>query len=196
MGWGWRGSGACALLGRLRLLKAHADHASIPRRATVAVAPAKPTAFVAGAAKIKEDDFPDLAVAAKVKESKKDKKKKAAKQTLSLTDFLKSDVGGGVPTAFGASRRLGASGGGGGDVDVRSLPTAPRPRAEGEESAGPMGGGFREYGGETRGAAPCALDASSVSCCAVQNALVPCCAGHKAGCWECAKHRWWSVWQG
>ncbi|PSC72851.1 eukaryotic translation initiation factor 4B1-like [Micractinium conductrix] len=119
--------------------------------AAVAVAPAKPTAFVAGAAKIKEDDFPDLAVAAKVKESKKDKKKKAAKQTLSLTDFLKSDVGGGVPTAFGASRRLGASGGGGGDVDVRSLPTAPRPRAEGEESAGPMGGGFREYGGGRRG---------------------------------------------
>lgn len=98
-------------------------------------------------AKVKDDDFPDLAAAAKVKESKKDKKKKEAKQKLSLTDFLKSGPGGssGAVPAFGAR---GSSRGG--DVDLMSLPTAPRQRAEGEEPAGrPLGGGFREYGGET-----------------------------------------------
>lgn len=95
-------------------------------------------------AKAAQDDFPDLAAAAKVKESKKDKKKKESKQKLSLTDFLKSDVGGGSTAAFGAARR----GGGGGDVDLLSLPTAPRPRAEGEEPAGPrLGGAFGGFGG-------------------------------------------------
>lgn len=98
-----------------------------------------PSAFPALGAK--DDDFPDLSVAAKVKESKKDKKKKKEKQVLSLTDFLKSDVGGAAP-AFGSRR------GGGGDVDLLSLPTAPRPRAEGEEPAGrPLGGAFGGYGG-------------------------------------------------
>lgn len=83
-----------------------------------------------------------------MKESKKDKKKKEAKQKLSLTDFLKSDVGGGSTAAFGAGRR----GGGGGDVDLLSLPTAPRPRAEGEEPAGPrLGGAFGGFGGREGG---------------------------------------------
>lgn len=97
---------------------------------------------------VKEDDFPDLSVAAKVKESKKEKKKK---QVLSLGEFMKSDVGGGssVP-AFGSRR-----GGGGGDIDLSSLPTAPRPRVEGEEAPSRhLGGGFREYGGEARGGGP------------------------------------------
>ena len=102
-----------------------------------------PAAFpVLGKPLVKEDDFPDLAAAAKVKESKKEKKKK---QVLSLSEFMKSDVGGGssVP-AFGSRR-----GGGGGDIDLSSLPTAPRPRAEGEEAPSRhLGGGFREYGGE------------------------------------------------
>ncbi len=53
---------------------------------------AAPTAWVVG--KAKEEDFPDLAAAAKVKEIRKEKKKKAAKQTLSLNDFLKSVPGG------------------------------------------------------------------------------------------------------
>ncbi|EFN58747.1 hypothetical protein CHLNCDRAFT_140448 [Chlorella variabilis] len=92
-----------------------------------------PTLGNAGKA-VADDDFPDLSVAAKVKESKK--KKKAPKQTLSLTDFLKSDVGGGPGLG---SRR-------GGDVDILSLPT--RPRGEGEERPDrPLGGGFRDYGG-------------------------------------------------
>ena len=92
---------------------------------------------------MKEDDFPDLSVAAKVKESKKEKKKK---QTMNLSEFLKGDVGGGAAAvpAFGSRR-----GGGGGDVDLMSLPTAPRQRVEGEEAPSRhLGGGFREYGGE------------------------------------------------
>lgn len=98
----------------------------------------------------KEDDFPDLAAAAKVKETKKDKKKKEAKkQVLSLTDFLKSDTGGSSRGGFGPAARRG-----GGDIDLMSLPTAPRPRAEGEEPSGGrnIGGGFREYGGSRDGA--------------------------------------------
>ncbi len=89
---------------------------------------------------VADDDFPDLSVAAKVKDSKK--KKKPAKQTLSLSDFLKSgDGGSAAPTAFGSRR--GATGG---DVDLLSLPT--RPRGEGEERPDrPLGGGFRDYGG-------------------------------------------------
>jgi hypothetical protein len=105
---------------------------------------------------VKEDDFPDLAAAAKVKETRKDKKKKATKQVLSLNEFLKSDVGGGGPL-LGAGRR-------GGDVDILSLPTAPRPRAEGEERPDrPLGGGFREYGGREGEAANC-RDAEMPAC--------------------------------
>lgn len=77
-----------------------------------------------------EQEFPSLGAAATVKETKKDKKKK---QTMSLADF----VGGGT----GASRR------GIPDDSLLSLPTAPRPRAEGEEPSEPqLGGGFRGYG--------------------------------------------------
>lgn len=100
---------------------------------------APPSAFPALGAK--GDDFPDLAAAAKVKETRKDKKKKATKQVLSLQEFLNSDIGGSGPPLGGGRR-------GGGDVDILSLPTAPRPRGEGEERPDrPLGGGFREYGG-------------------------------------------------
>ncbi len=67
-----------------------------------------------------------------VKETKKDKKKK---QTMSLTEFMKGGVG--------ASRRND-------DQILMNLPTAPRGRAPGE--APPergMGGGFRDYGGQS-----------------------------------------------
>lgn len=112
-----------------------------PRPTCRLVAAPPPAAFPALGAKVKEDDFPDLMAASKVKESKKDKKKKEAKQKLSLTDFLKSDGGSSGGIGIGARR--------GGDVDLMSLPTAPRQRAEGEEPSrgGPLGGGFREYGG-------------------------------------------------
>jgi hypothetical protein len=147
--------------------------------AAAPVAPPAPTAFLAGKARAADDDFPDLAAAAKVKESKKDKKKKESKnkQTLSLTDFLKSDVGGvgGGGGAFRPSRGGGLGGGGGGgsgggDVDLLSLPTAPRPRVEGEERPERgMGGGFREYGGNREGAwCGAAPAASCCSACTMQ----------------------------
>lgn len=117
-----------------------------PPAACLPPAAPPPAAFpVLGKPLVKEDDFPDLAAAAKVKESKKEKKKK---QVLSLNEFLKSDVGGGAPAPAFGSRR----GGGGGDIDLSSLPTAPRQRAEGEEAPSRhLGGGFREYGGEAAG---------------------------------------------
>eukprot|EP00887_Chlorella_sp_A99_P002638 scaffold6.g2638.t1 len=82
-----------------------------------------------------EDDFPTLGVAATVKETKKDKKKK---QTMSLGDFMR---GGGA-----------SAGGRAADVDVLQLPTAPRQRAEGEERPERgLGGAFGGYGGREGG---------------------------------------------
>jgi hypothetical protein len=75
-----------------------------------------------------ERDFPSLGVAATVKESKKDKKKK---QTMSLSDFMSSGAGSG---------RRGMS------DPILDLPTAPRGRVEGEEEPSTLGGGFRAYG--------------------------------------------------
>lgn len=102
-------------------------------------------------AKVQEEEFPDLMAAVKVKETKKEKKKKEAKAAakLSLTDFLKTSGGGGSGGAFRPSRG-GERSGGGGDIDIMSLPTAPRARPEGsqERGAGPIGGGFQGYGGE------------------------------------------------
>lgn len=83
--------------------------------------------------KREEDDFPSLAVTKNVKESKKEKKKK---QTMSLTDFMKT----------------GSAGRQSDDAILMSLPTAPRARAPGE--AAPergLGGGFREFGGQRGG---------------------------------------------
>lgn len=120
---------------------AWADQTDVEPDEAAAPVAAAPTAWVVG--KAKEEDFPDLAAAAKVKETRKEKKKKAAKQTLSLNDFLKSVPGG--PALGSAGRRAG-------DIDILSLPTAPRPRAEGEErSDRPIGGGFGTYGGSRDG---------------------------------------------
>lgn len=80
-----------------------------------------------------ERDFPSLGVAATVKETKKDKKKK---QTMSLSDFMSSGVGSG--------RR-------GNSDPILDLPTAPRGRVEGEEEPSTLGGGFRAYGGDRYG---------------------------------------------
>ena len=66
-------------------------------------------------------------MAATVKETKKEKKKK---QTMSLSDFMSSGSTG--------SRRYADP--------VLDLPTAPRPRVEGEEEGPQLGGGFRSYG--------------------------------------------------
>ncbi len=98
---------------------------------------------------VKQDDFPSLGMAVKVKETKKDKQKK--KQTMSLTDFMKSGAG---------SRQTD-------DNILMSLPTAPRARAPGEESAERgLGGGFREYGGQSE--------------CPAMPVLQPCCQGRAA----------------
>jgi hypothetical protein len=89
---------------------------------------------------VKKDDFPDLGMAATIKESKKDKKKK---QTMSLAQFVAADSG--APRAFSARND---------DALLQRLPTAPRGYVEGEERPGPgarLGGGFREYGGQRGG---------------------------------------------
>ena len=92
----------------------------------------------------KQDDFPSLGVAAKVKETKKDKKKK---QTMSLADFNKSTPATGG--AFVPSSRSGMVMPRRGEIDLSALPSGPRARPEGEAPSERGPGGFGgDFGGE------------------------------------------------
>jgi hypothetical protein len=75
---------------------------------------------------------------------------KAARTKMTLAEFQAGAAPGSSSGAFRPSRAGGAGGGSGGllgeDVLAR-LPTAPRVRADGDDSA-PMGGAFRDYGGD------------------------------------------------
>ena len=83
-----------------------------------------------------ERAFPSLGEAVKKKESKKDKK---AKASMSLKDFLEGPLKPSKPSD---------------DAILKSLPTAPRPRAD-DDRPGGMGGAFQDYGGDRgRGAPP------------------------------------------
>jgi hypothetical protein len=82
---------------------------------------------------VKETEFPSLGMAAAVKETKKDKKKK----TMSLADFNSAPFGAG---------RIGRRAVPDDNSILLSLPTAPRQREEGDEPDDRPTGGFRTYG--------------------------------------------------
>lgn len=95
--------------------------------------------------KVRDDVFPTLGDAVKVKETKADAKKGKAKKgvvKLGLGEFL-----GSAKPKFGR-------GGGLGEVDImKRLPKGPRARSDdgSEEGGGGLGGAFGGYGGQRGG---------------------------------------------
>lgn len=124
--------------------------------AAAAPAPAGPSKFVPRSAAERalggEAAFPSLGESLNIKETKAEKRKKElkqARQKMTLAEFQAGDA----PSAGGAFRpsRAGGPRPGAplGDDILASLPTAPRARGEGEDA--PMGGAFRDYGGDRGG---------------------------------------------